>query len=386
MRRALSLAGALAALAVPAPAAAATDPADSTGPLDLAAATLRQDGRSVVFSVRTRGQWASRAMTSRPGRSLCLLLLQGPRRGFVCASATARGGPALTFTPAGGVTAPLAAAIERSDLTSLTARFRASAVGLREGRFSWLVTSTWSDAGRCGPGRPACGDRLPDRGSIAARLLPPAPAGCVAAGPSYRTNGPRSRRAVALTFDDGPGPYTSRVLDILRRTGTRATFFLIGRQVRGGGAVLRRALREGHALANHTWSHANVSGGGLGQLRSTQGVIRSVTGYTPCLFRAPYGAVSGAVISQARGLGMLTIQWDVDTNDWRRPGTGAIIADAWAARAVAVRPGSIVLMHDAGGPRGQTLAALPAVIRTLRRRGYRLVTVPELLGLRPVYR
>jgi peptidoglycan-N-acetylglucosamine deacetylase len=381
MRRALPLAGAVAALALPAPAPAATDPADSAGPLDLAAATLRQDGRSLVFSVRTGDQWASRALTSRTGRSLCLLLLQGPRRGFVCATATARGGPALTFTPAGGATGPLAAAIRRADLRSLEARFAPSAAGLREGRFAWVVTSTWSDSGGCGPRRPLCGDRLPDRGTIAARLLPPTPTGCVARGPSYRTGGPRSRRAVALTFDDGPGPYTPRVLDILRRTGAQATFFLIGRQVRGGAAVVRRALREGHALANHTWSHTNVSGGGLGQLRSTQEVIRSVTGYTPCLFRAPYNAVSGTIVSQARALGMLTIQWDVDPGDWRLPGAVTIYSRAMAARA-----GSVVVMHDAGGPRGQTVAALPGIIRTLKRRGYRLVTVPELLGLRPVYR
>jgi peptidoglycan/xylan/chitin deacetylase (PgdA/CDA1 family) len=358
---------------------AASDGGDSAAPLDLASATLRQEGRDLVLSVRTRGEWASRALTSRPGRSLCLVLAQGASRGFACATASATGGPAMTFTAAGGATAPLAARVRRRDLRSLVARFRSDAVGLRVGAYRWTVTSTWADSGRCSPGRAGCGDRLPDRGSVPASLAPPSPRGCVPAGPSYRTAGPRGARAVALTFDDGPGPWTPRILDALDRAGARATFFVLGQQVRGREGVMRRMLRSGHAIANHSYSHANLSGGGLRQLASTQRAIARPTGYSPCLFRAPYGAVSRTLISQARGLGMLTIQWDVDTNDWRLPGAGTI-----RARAISVRPGSIVLMHDAGGPRGQTLAAVPGIVATLRARGYRLVTVPELLGLRPI--
>jgi peptidoglycan/xylan/chitin deacetylase (PgdA/CDA1 family) len=190
---------------------------------------------------------------------------------------------------------------------------------------------------------------------------------------------------VALTFDDGPGSDTSRVLDVLKRTDSRATFFLIGQQVSGGRTVLRRALREGHDLANHSWNHANLSGGGMGQLSSTNAAIRRATGYTPCLFRAPYGAVSGTLIGQARSLGMLTIQWDVDPQDWARPGSGAIMARGRAgiARVLGnVRPGSIVVMHDGGGPRDQTVAALPGMISALKRRGYRIVSLTQLLGLR----
>jgi peptidoglycan/xylan/chitin deacetylase (PgdA/CDA1 family) len=386
VKRAAPILAAALALAAAAPAPAATDPADATAsPLDLAEATLRQDGRSLVFTVRTRGDWASRVMTSRPGRSLCLILFQGPRR-FVCASATNNGRPALTLTRAGGPTSGLSADLDRPNLRTLVARFAANAVGLREGAFRWTVTSTWTDSRACAA-RP-CGDRLPNEGEIAARLLPPTPTGCVARGSSYVTNGPRLRRAVALTFDDGPSPYTSRVLDILKRGGAKGTFFPIGQQVSGYRSALRRALREGHALANHSWNHANLSGGGSGQLTSTNAAIRRATGYTPCLFRAPYGAVSGTLIGQARSLGMLTIQWDVDPRDWALPGSGAIMAGwpASAARVVGnVRPGSIVVMHDGGGPRDQTAAALPGIIGNLKRRGYRLVTVTELLGLRPKY-
>jgi peptidoglycan/xylan/chitin deacetylase (PgdA/CDA1 family) len=373
-------------LALASPAHAATDGLDATlSPLDLESATLRQEGNELVYTVRTGGQWASRAMTARRGRSLCLIVVQAGRR-FVCASATAAHHPALTVTAAGGAPSPLAATIDRPDLRTLTARFAARAVGLATGRFSWTVTTTWTDSGGCAtPGR-ACNDRLPDRGAIAARLLPPTPTGCVPRGSSYRSNGSRERRAVALTFDDGPGPYTPRVLDILKRHRVKGTFFLIGQQVSGGASTLRRALREGHALANHSWNHADLSGGGMGQLTRTNRAIRRATGYTPCLFRAPYGAVSDLLIGQARDDGMLTIGWDVDPQDWARPGSGAIEAGgpASAARILGgTRSGSIVLMHDAGGPRDQTVAALPNIIATLKRRGYRMVTVPELLGLRP---
>jgi peptidoglycan/xylan/chitin deacetylase (PgdA/CDA1 family) len=378
----------IALLAAPA-THAATDGRDAPrSPLDLASATLRQDGTSLVFTVRTRGEWASRAVTSRPGRSLCLTVLQRAAR-FVCASATPAGRLALSVNGPGGTPAPLAARIRRPDLRTLTARFAARAAGLSTGRVDWTVTSTWADSAGCATPVRGCNDRLPDRGAVSARLLPPAPTGCVARGASYVTNGPRDRRAVALTFDDGPGPYTARVLDILRRGGAKGTFFVIGQQVSAGRGVLRRALLEGLALANHSWNHANLSGGGLGQLRATNAVIRRATGYTPCLFRAPYGAVSGTLIGQARSLGMLTIQWDVDPRDWARPGAGAIQAGGPSAGAARVlggsRSGSIVVMHDGGGPREQTVAALPGTIATLRRRGYRLVTVPELLGLRPRY-
>jgi peptidoglycan/xylan/chitin deacetylase (PgdA/CDA1 family) len=171
------------------------------------------------------------------------------------------------------------------------------------------------------------------------------------------------------------------VLDILERNRVHATFFLIGQQVRGNESLVRRELADGNAVGNHTFTHANVSGGGLRQLTSTQGAIRRASGYTPCVFRAPYGAVSGTIIGQARGLGLDTIEWDVDPRDWARPGTDAI----YSRLVGGARRESILLMHDGGGPRDQTVAALPRVIATLRARGYGFVTVPELLGLRPQY-
>jgi peptidoglycan-N-acetylglucosamine deacetylase len=381
VRRAVPALAALLALAAAPAARAADDKADVPASLlDLASATVHQQGTDLILSLRTRGDWASRALTSRRGRSLCLILFQGPRR-FVCASATARGRPSLTATRAGGTTSALSATIDRPDLHTFTARFSTSSVGLRTGRFSWIVTSTWVDSRRCAPARPACGDRLPDQGSVAATLAPPAPTGCRARSPWSWSNGARSRRVVALTFDDGPSIYTHQILDILKQNGVHATFFVIGQQVSGGAAVLRRALKEGNAIGNHSWNHANLAGGAGSQLSSTQATIRRNTGYTPCVFRPPYGATSSLLVGQARAQGLDTIIWDVDPRDWARPGSGAIYSNIVSN----TRPGSIILSHDGGGPREQTVSAYRSIIPTLKRRGYRFATLPELLGLKPTY-
>ena len=201
--------------------------------------------------------------------------------------------------------------------------------------------------------------------------------GCRPHGASFRLAGSIHRRAVALTFDDGPSAYTAAVLDILERRHVPGTFFVVGSLVRGRELLLRRALAHGSVIGNHTFTHAYVAGGGYRQIASTQGAVRRATGYTPCVFRAPGGAVSRLVISQARSLGLLTVGWSVDPRDWSRPGSAAI----YSRVASAVRPGAIVLMHDGGGSRGQTVAALPQIIATLRSRGYRFLTVPQLLGL-----
>jgi peptidoglycan-N-acetylglucosamine deacetylase len=375
-----SLTAALALAAVPA-AHAKSDGADvPASPLDLASAKLTQDGTHLVLAVHTRGDWASKVLTSRRGRSLCLILFQGPRR-FVCASATASGRPALTATRSGGSTSALSAEIKRGDLRTFIARFSTDAVGLKPGALKWVVTSTWSDSTDCGPGNPPCGDRLPDSGSVSTTLLPPTPTGCKAHGPWSLSNASRSRRVVALTFDDGPSSYTSQMLDVLKENKVHGTFFLIGQQISERAKVLRRALAEGNALGNHSWNHSNLSGGAGGQLSSTQAAIKRATGYTPCVFRPPYGATSSLLVSQARSLGLATIIWDVDPRDWARPGSGAIVSNVLGN----TRPGSIILSHDGGGPRDQTVSAYRTIIPALKRRGYRFATLPELLGYAPTY-
>jgi peptidoglycan/xylan/chitin deacetylase (PgdA/CDA1 family) len=207
--------------------------------------------------------------------------------------------------------------------------------------------------------------------------------GCRSRGGPY-SGGP-GRREVAFGFDDGPWADTGAFVSMLERSHAQATFFMIGNQVTGAyRATLLRELRDGDVLGDHSFTHPDLTrvGDVRGQLQSTLWAIRSLTGYTPCLFRPPYGAYDQAVVSAARSLGLATVLWNVDPSDYTLPGSAAI-----AARVLAqVRPGSIVISHDGGGPRGQTLAAYPTIIATLRRRGYRIVTIPELLGFRPVYR
>ena len=117
------------------------------------------------------------------------------------------------------------------------------------------------------------------------------------------------------------------------------------------------------------------------RLQATIAAIRQLSGYTPCVFRPPYGAYDASVLRTARSLGLATVMWNVDPSDYTQPGSVAIRQRVLAQ----VQPGSIVISHDGGGPRGQTLAAYPSIIASLRARGYRIVTIPQLLGFRPVY-
>ena len=213
---------------------------------------------------------------------------------------------------------------------------------------------------------------------------PKRPVGCKRGGPPFRRFGPRDRKLVALTFDDGPGLYTAAVIRTLIRYRATATFFVIGNQIRGRERLLRRQLLNGMEIANHTWSHANLAAGGpaaTSQLVRTNRAIRAATGFTPCLFRAPYNAYSRALIGRARAAGMMTIQWDTDPRDWSNPGAATIAARVLSA----VRPGSIVVLHDGGGNRSQTVAALPRILSTLTRRGYKAVTVTRLLRHEIIY-
>jgi peptidoglycan/xylan/chitin deacetylase (PgdA/CDA1 family) len=207
----------------------------------------------------------------------------------------------------------------------------------------------------------------------------------MAAGPpADRTNGPR-RRAIALTFDDGPSIYTRRFVQMLHAEGAVGTFFMIGDQLSSGyRSTLREELRDGDALGDHTWTHPNLvtAGGARSQLQRTKVAIAALSGYTPCVFRPPYGAYDGSVLQTARSLGLDTITWNVDPVDYTQPGVGAIEQRVLAQ----VQPGSIVLSHDGGGPRTQTLAAYPHIIQALRARGYRFLTVPQLLGLHTIYK
>lgn len=213
------------------------------------------------------------------------------------------------------------------------------------------------------------------------------PVGCIASGPwTARTHG-APRKVVALTFDDGPSTYTRSFVQMLRARHVPATFFMIGDQITGAyRSVLDEELRDGDALGDHTWTHPDLdalsTAAVRNQLELTRDTIATLSGYTPCVFRPPYGDYSSSVIQTARSLGLSTILWEVDPSDYLQPGVGAIEQRVLSG----VVPGSIVLSHDGGGPRAQTLAAYPSIIASLRHRGYRFETVPQLLGFRGIYR
>jgi len=187
-------------------------------------------------------------------------------------------------------------------------------------------------------------------------------------------------RYVALTFDDGPGRYTARVLAILRRAHARATFFLVGQRVRYWAGLARAEVDQG-AVGNHTWDHARLPGldqrATYAELARTQSAVVAATGLRPLLFRPPYELTSASSQRIARALGLTVVLWSVDSGD-SLPGA---TADSVARTVVpSLRPGAIVLLHDIH-PAG--VAALPRILRALHRRGLRAVTVPELLANDP---
>lgn len=211
--------------------------------------------------------------------------------------------------------------------------------------------------------------------------------------PSYTTlyrqgNDPTGRKVV-LTFDDGPDPkYTPQILDILKREGVKATFFLVGSRAELYPDLVRRIVREGHELGNHTYTHPNVALISDAQVRlelnATQRLIEAISGRSTTLFRPPYNADSNPNKAEeiqplliAQDLGYWIALEDVDTEDWARPGVAAIIERVRNGR---VDGGNVVLLHDAGGNREQTVEALPEVIEYLRNRGDEIVLISNLLG------
>jgi peptidoglycan-N-acetylglucosamine deacetylase len=186
-------------------------------------------------------------------------------------------------------------------------------------------------------------------------------------------------REIALTFDDGPGPYTPQILAILEREDVPATFFEVGVLERYFYASTAAIVADGDVIGDHTEKHAAMSrlstAGQRKQLLSDASALETHGARFPRLFRPPYGMWNATTLALLHRYRMLLVLWTVDTSDYRRPGVKAIVKAALAG----ARPGAIILLHDAGGDRSQTVEALPRIIAGLRRRHYRLVTVPRLL-------
>jgi peptidoglycan/xylan/chitin deacetylase (PgdA/CDA1 family) len=196
--------------------------------------------------------------------------------------------------------------------------------------------------------------------------------GFIAAGGS-------EQREIALTFDDGPGPYTPQLLDQLQRLHAPATFFEVGLMIHYFNSSLLRELQMGEAIGDHTAQHPMMAQLTRGQqaseiLDQTHDLARYGAPF-PRLYRPPYGSFNRATFAILKRLRMLMVLWTVDTSDYRQPGVEAIVHSALAG----AKPGAIILMHDAGGTRTQTIAALPLIVRGLRARGYKLVTIAQLV-------
>jgi peptidoglycan-N-acetylglucosamine deacetylase len=228
--------------------------------------------------------------------------------------------------------------------------------------------------------RNRCAEALPATGTSAFRLRPVRAVGCTGGSAGLVTNGPRDRPVVALTFDDGPSEYTDDFLAVLREKGVPGTFFEIGQEMPGREEVMQQILAEGNEIGDHTMNHVEYPD--YDQIAGAAARIRAYTHFEPCLFRPPGGGANSGILATAGSLGMRTITWDVDPQDWSLPGTEAIYSNVVSH----ARNGSIILMHDGGGTRSETLAALPRIIDTLRARGFGFATVSELLGDRIVYR
>lgn len=182
---------------------------------------------------------------------------------------------------------------------------------------------------------------------------------------------------VALTFDDGPGDQTDRLLSILREKGVRATFFTIGEKVTARPDLVKKEAAEGHSVSNHSWDHPQLTRltpeALQAQLGNTSDAIAQAGAPKPVLMRPPYGSSNDAVLNAIGRNGMAEVRWDVDTEDWKNKNANTITQRALAG----THSGSIVLMHDI---HATTIDAVPGLIDQLRARGYTLVTVPQLMG------
>ncbi|WP_448383806.1 glycosyltransferase [Desulfosoma sp.] len=198
---------------------------------------------------------------------------------------------------------------------------------------------------------------------------------------------------VAISFDDGPDPkWTPKILDVLKKHGVKASFFVVGLKVEKNPELLRRIVAEGHEVGIHTYTHPNL--GEVSEervkveLNATRRLIETVTGHSTILFRPPYNADGFpqsleeiAPIRLAQSMGYVTVSDDVDPEDWSLPGALAIFERVKRERRLG---GNVVLLHDAGGDRGETVEALSAILDYLEKRGDRIVPLSSLLQRAPV--
>lgn len=202
--------------------------------------------------------------------------------------------------------------------------------------------------------------------------------------------GPTHRKMVALTFDDGPATDTPALLDVLAKHQVKATFFWQGKWLPGHEDMILRAYRAGHTLGNHSFDHPDLAALDNDyvwdeQIKTTQALYRRVLGVEPALMRPPYGHISDSQIALMHQHGLSVILWSLDAQDWNR--NRMLFGKHLIERGVQdyMHEEAIILMHDGGGKRRKTVAAVDALIPWLKAGGYELVTVDKLLGIKNPY-
>ena len=190
-----------------------------------------------------------------------------------------------------------------------------------------------------------------------------------------------SQKVFALTFDDGPDPtYTPQVLAFLRAQNVPATFFMVGSMVRAHPQTALRVVEAGQTIGNHSWSHFKNPKSPVAEVGRTDAILKRVLGVATMMFRPPYGLLGNGMAAASQKEGEKVILWSAVGADWDKKATAATIAARILKKAA---PGGIALLHDGGGNRTQTLAALPLIVTALTKKGYRFVSVPELLTFGP---
>ena len=188
---------------------------------------------------------------------------------------------------------------------------------------------------------------------------------------------PKPRGKVALTFDDGPGPLTRAFIKRLRRLHVKATFFVVGYAIARHPHVLRELRAAGMSIGNHTVTHSQLArlrpGRQRTEIEAQERALQRAIGYRPLFFRPPYRSYSLVTAREIAEAGLVGVLWTVDSRDYNRPGVRQIVHNV-----LRVRPGGVVLMHDFGGDRRQTLAALGPIVRGLRKRNLEPVTLDDL--------
>jgi peptidoglycan-N-acetylglucosamine deacetylase len=218
----------------------------------------------------------------------------------------------------------------------------------------------------------------------ASALIPahiPTPAYTLPHQPIAMSNGNQALPEIALTFDDGPDPvYGPQIQALLVRYRVPATFFYVGELVERYPEITAQAERAGFAIGNHSWDHSELpllsSDQVQSELSQTNNAIFNATGVRPTLMRPPYGAVTPAIEQQSAQVDLSTILWDVDPQDWARPGANVITQRVLTN----AHDGAIVLLHEGGGDRSQTVAALEPIIPALSQSGYHFVTIPQMIA------